>query len=46
MTPSADTINVRLFFGLERLTTWRRSRCLLLLDPRDEVSLFPPLGGG
>ena len=82
MAPAADTINVKLFAGLERRTTRRRSRCTLpladaptvaavaawlgleagaagialvngvhaaddqLLDPGDEVSLFPPLGGG
>jgi len=82
MAPVAETISVKLFAGLERRTTQRRSQYLVaradaptvgalaawlgmepgaagialvngvhaaddqLLDPGDEVSLFPPLGGG
>lgn len=82
MTPVADTIDVKLFAGLARRTTRRRSQYLLpladaptvgavvawlglepgaagivlvngvhaagdqRLHPGDEVSLFPPLGGG
>jgi molybdopterin converting factor small subunit len=82
MAPVVNTISVKLFAGLERRTTLRRSQCVLLLadaptvgaaaawlgleagaagivlvngvhaaddqllHPGDEVSLFPPLGGG
>lgn len=82
MAPVVHTISVKLFAGLERRTTLRRSQCVLpladaptvgaaaawlgleagaagivlvngvhaaddqLLHPGDEVSLFPPLGGG
>lgn len=82
MAPAADSINVKLFAGLERRTPRCQCQCTLpladaptvaaavawlgleagaagialvngvhaaddrLLDPGDEVSLFPPLGGG